>query len=319
MPGLNEPKGLSTQLPLWNTAVFQKETGATYQCPALIRKGVLRIGDLLKEGGLDEAKLAPVAATWWNHYRTEVRNLMTHSHSPQEGPQRAGPVLPELDTWKLSRVSAALAGARAPEGRQPETVWKALREAGLPRKVHSVVHSILWKKLPLADRMHRMQMADTDLCPLCQRKEDHEHRVKKCPYLDQPIQVIRDLYRPIKKAAVGGMEPSRLCPDYPELSLQWEQGIFMWSAVAALWRYRCEVRKRLRQNRAHEGGICGVLDVTARSLGSRGDGDDQPKVGTASHTGDPPLVRVQNKANAGGGPRPPAQKGQEGRPAGAQG
>ena len=38
------------------------------------------------------------------------------------------------------------------------------------------------------------------------------------------------------------MEPSRLCLDHPELSLKWEQGIFMWSAVAALWRYRCEVR-----------------------------------------------------------------------------
>ena len=38
------------------------------------------------------------------------------------------------------------------------------------------------------------------------------------------------------------MEPSRLCLDHPELSLRWEQGIFMWSAVAALWRYKCEVR-----------------------------------------------------------------------------
>ena len=75
---------------------------------------MLRIGDLLTDGGLDEAKLAPVAATWRNHYRTEVQKLMTHSHSPQVGPQRAGPVLPELDTWKLSRVSAALVEARAP-------------------------------------------------------------------------------------------------------------------------------------------------------------------------------------------------------------
>ena len=65
----------------------------------------------------------------------------------------------------------------------------------MPRTVHSVVRSILWKKLPLADRMHSMQMADTDQCPLCHRKEDHEHRVKKCPYVEQPIQVIRDLFR----------------------------------------------------------------------------------------------------------------------------
>ena len=151
-------------------------------------------------------------------------------------------MLPEPDTWKLSRVKASLAAARAPEERQTGAVWKALQEAGLPRKVHTVVRSILWKKLPLGERMHRMQMADTDLCPLCQRKEDHEHRVKRCPYLDLPIQVIRDLYKPVKMATGGRYEPSRLCLDHPELSLKWEQGIFMWSAVAALWRYRCEVR-----------------------------------------------------------------------------
>ena len=97
----------------------------------------------MKDGGLDEAKVARIAATWRDLYRNEVQRLMTHSHGPQEGPQRTGAVLPELDTWKLSRVSAALAGARAPEERQPEAVWKALREAGLSRKVHSVVRSII--------------------------------------------------------------------------------------------------------------------------------------------------------------------------------
>ena len=30
VPGLNEPKGSVTQLPLWNTAIFQRGTGATY-------------------------------------------------------------------------------------------------------------------------------------------------------------------------------------------------------------------------------------------------------------------------------------------------
>ena len=34
------------------------------------------------------------------------------------------------------------------------------------------------------ERMHRMQMVDSDRCPLCNRLEDHEHRVKKCPYLE---------------------------------------------------------------------------------------------------------------------------------------
>ena len=64
MAGLHEPKESVTRPPLWNTAIFQRETGATYQCPALLRRGILRVGDLLKDGGLDEAKLAPIAATW---------------------------------------------------------------------------------------------------------------------------------------------------------------------------------------------------------------------------------------------------------------
>ena len=28
----------------------------------------------------------------------------------------------------------------------------------------------------------------------------------------------------------------------PEISLKTEQGIFMWTAITALWRYRCEAR-----------------------------------------------------------------------------
>ena len=60
MAGLSDPKESATLLPLWNTAIFQRATGPTYQCPALIRKGVLQVGDLLKHGGLDEEKLKPL-------------------------------------------------------------------------------------------------------------------------------------------------------------------------------------------------------------------------------------------------------------------
>ena len=126
MAGLNEPKESVTRLPLSNTAIFQRQTGATYQCPALIRRGVLQVGNLLKDGRVDEAKLAPVAATWRALHRDGVRRFMTYAHGPQEGPQRTGAMLPELDTCKLSGVASALAGAGALEERQPEAVWKTL-------------------------------------------------------------------------------------------------------------------------------------------------------------------------------------------------
>ena len=37
MSGLHMPKAAVAQLPLWNTAVFQRDMGATYQCRTLIR------------------------------------------------------------------------------------------------------------------------------------------------------------------------------------------------------------------------------------------------------------------------------------------
>ena len=63
---------------------------------------------------------------------------MVKAHGVHDRPVRAGPVLPELVPWKLSKVPEALAAAQS-----PEAVWKALREMGLPKKVPSVVHSIL--------------------------------------------------------------------------------------------------------------------------------------------------------------------------------
>ena len=48
--------------------------------------------------------------------------------------------------------------------------------------------------------MRRMQISDTPNCPLCGAIEDHEHRVKKCKYLDRPISLIRDLYKPTTTA-----------------------------------------------------------------------------------------------------------------------
>ena len=56
--------------------------------------------------------------------------------------------------------------------------------------------------------------------------------------------IIRDFLPPAQAYQDSHGWPSgaiQTCLDHPELSLRWEQGIFMWSAVAALWRYRCEV------------------------------------------------------------------------------
>ena len=68
--------------------------------------------------------------------------------------------LPEPEHWRLHKVVEAMTVAKAPEERQLKEFWAALREADLPRKMHSVVRCILCTKLPLAERMPRMSMAD---------------------------------------------------------------------------------------------------------------------------------------------------------------
>ena len=90
--------------------------------------------------------------------------------------------------------------------------------------------------------MESIGMGDSSKCPLCTRVEDNEHRVKQCPYLEMPIQLVRDLYHPIRDKQGARIEPSRICLEHQQESLESEQGILMWTAIAALWRYRCEVR-----------------------------------------------------------------------------
>ena len=44
--------------------------------------------------------------------------------------------------------------------------------------------------------MEGMGMRHTNRYPLCNRVEDTEHRVNRCPYLEVPVQLIRDLCHP---------------------------------------------------------------------------------------------------------------------------
>ena len=71
--------------------------------------------------------------------------------------------------------------------------------------------------------------------------EDHEHRLKKCAYLEVPFQLVRAMFKRVK---VYGqvVEPSRMCLEHPEVSLRTTQGVVLWTAIHALWNYRCEVQ-----------------------------------------------------------------------------
>ena len=71
--------------------------------------------------------------------------------------------------------------------------------------------------------------------------EDHEHRLKKCTYLDVPFQLVRAMFKRVKLDGKV-VDPSRMCLENPELSLRTTQGAVLWTAIHALRNYRCEVQ-----------------------------------------------------------------------------
>ena len=206
-----------------------------------MKQGVHTVEHMINEGTLDENKMGQIPHRWRDTYKRNITWLVRQWAGIDKELAIRGPRLPEPQDWTLRKVATAVAEARKPEERQPRVVWQALTNLELPRKVERVVRTILWKKLPVAERMKKMQMSQTSDCPLCGAIEDHEHRVKKCKYLDRPIPIIRGMYSPTTTETGQRIEPSRICLDMPEISLQTEQGIFMWTAITALWRYRCEV------------------------------------------------------------------------------
>ena len=102
-----------------------------------------------------------------------------------------------------------------------------------PRTVKDVVRQIPWKKLPVGEWMERTGMGPTNRCPQCSRVEDNAHRVQQCPCLEVRIQLATDRHRPIEDEKRKRIEPVRIFLEHQKKSPETEQGILMWTAIAA--------------------------------------------------------------------------------------
>ena len=83
-------------------------------------------------------------------------------------------------------------------------------------------------------------MSETDKCPLCGNREDHDHLIKKCAQLQEPLRILRMAFEPV---TIHGTRIgiSRMAMEEPALSLATEQGLALWMAIVTLWRQRCGV------------------------------------------------------------------------------
>ena len=215
-------------------------TGVSYKSPKLIRMGVFQVGDLLEADKLDEEKVKHIAPTWQGLYRQGVQWMLRQRDEGKEDIRISGQHI-EMDQWALKRVAVAMAPTNKPEERQSPEVWARLEKLQAPWKMKSFVGQALWRKLAVNLRLQQKGIRNTALCPLCQGVEDHEHRLKKCTYFEVPFQLVRAM---LKRVKLDGkvVEPSRMCLEAPDLSLRTTQGVVLWTAIHALWNYRCEVQ-----------------------------------------------------------------------------
>ena len=69
------------------------------------------------------------------------------------------------------------------------------------------------------------------------------HRLKACSWLTAPVRILQCTFGPVFVAS-GRAPISRLCTDYPLLSLTRAPGLLLWKIARVLWVYRCDVRIR---------------------------------------------------------------------------
>jgi hypothetical protein len=97
--------------------------------------------------------------------------------------------------------------------RQPELVWEALLVQAVPFKLREFVVMVLWRKLPIAQRLAQFKVMEGQDCPLCGVAEDDDHVFKKCFFLQDYLALIRCLWG-LHVCDNIWYEPSWLCTDH---------------------------------------------------------------------------------------------------------
>ena len=101
----------------------------------------------------------------------------------------------------------------------------------------------MWKKTAVGKRLHSIFPNIPDKCPICSAVEDVYHRTKACPWLMLPVRVLYNTFLAVH-SATGRAPVSRLCNDYPTLSLTRAPGLLLWKSVRVLWQHCCMVQFR---------------------------------------------------------------------------
>jgi ribonuclease HI len=236
------------KLPLWNNRLFMM-SGCTKAPTSIVKSfGVLEdVADFPGDYDSSDGILPPtwvcargLSANAFAMYDDLCRKIMLAWQRGKlvrrEGVEFGGDNAMR-SPWTLSQN---IAEASNIEERQPDGVWRKLAKLRIPGKDKDFIRMALWKKLPTGLRLQRIFPRLSRACPLCGVVEDNEHRLKACPFLSLPLLVMRRCFGVVHHTDIV-IEPSRLCIDFPLVSLSTIQGLLLWKTISVLWLFRCRV------------------------------------------------------------------------------
>ena len=140
--------------------------------------------------------------------------------------------------------------------RQDPATWRAFHRLRLPPGDLEFLFIALWKKVAVGKRLHSIFPHIPDTCPFCGSVEDMHHRTKACAWLVTPVRVLNNTF-PAVQLATGRAPISRLCSDYPTLSLTRALDLLLWKYVRVLWQFRC--MEQFRNERTNQSAYIRML------------------------------------------------------------
>ena len=250
MPGVRVPQADLPRLALWHSKLFAVG-GSTRASNPIIASRKLLVSDVadlsgacvnLPQGWIKRGFFTPRDH---GHYQEALRKVQ-HAWKHKVGVTRGGPCFDACTMSTPLAMCLTIAQGSKQEIRQPEALWAILQKLPIPGQDKDFIRQALWKKLPVANRLHDIFPHLFQWCPLDFAIEDHHHRLKSCCFLQLPLEILRQCIPAVRKKGVL-VELGRLCWDEPLLSLTTPQGLLMWKIIRTLWLFRCAVMFKQEQ------------------------------------------------------------------------
>ena len=202
-------------VPLWNSRIFLSNS-QTMTCRYLISRGVLRVRDLIDESTwsmvVSDACRGPkkLRALHWSALLATLATLRAwEGHLPVRG-NRAG--LELANGLHFTPITHVVACALRVDRRQETAVWRAFHRLCLPPQDLDFIHTGLWKKLPVGQRLHAFFPWVPPTCPFEGAQEDVYHSLKAYSWLTVPVPLVPCLVLRVALPLVGCAPTIRCCP-----------------------------------------------------------------------------------------------------------